>query len=71
MSGTGSRLTISQQADMIAGLTMHCKMLDGRVAKETMISLTPDQVGELIALADRLRRIAPFENQIRRMVAQG
>ncbi len=56
---------------MVDALTMRCKMRDGRAAQETIISLTPEQAGELAALADRLRRIAPFENQIRRMVAQG
>ncbi|WP_421930019.1 hypothetical protein [Nitratireductor rhodophyticola] len=71
MSGAGSSLTIAQQAEMVDALTMRCKMRDGRAAQETIISLTPEQAGELAALADRLRRIAPFENQIRRMVAQG
>ncbi len=61
-------LSIRKQADFIDDLVMRCVMHDGKVASETTMLVTGDDVQDLIDLANRLRRMAPHENEIRRVV---
>lgn len=63
-------LSIEQQADLIQYLTSRCQMLDGSDAGKTHMTLTAQDVADLRHIETRLRRIAPFEAQIRRMVTQ-
>lgn len=62
-------LTLEQQADLIRYLIDRARMKDGQPAKEAWMLLTPEEIGDLAHIETRLRRIAPFENQIKRMVA--
>lgn len=64
----GERLSIEQQADFVDHLITRCLMRGGEVASEATLVLTPDDVNHLHGLAARLRRIAPHEDRIRRMV---
>lgn len=63
-----SNLTIEQQADFIESLVSRCAMRDGTIAAETSMLITRDDADMLDKLANRLRRIAPHEERIRRMV---
>lgn len=60
--------TLFEQADFIGSLSRRCNMLDGSVARETLLTLNADDVAELDALADRLYRMAPHEKAIRKIV---
>lgn len=62
-------MSIGQQADFLDYLIGRTTTLTGAVAAETRMSLTADEVADLEALAARLRRMAPHEDGIRRMVA--
>lgn len=61
-------LSIMQQADLVDGLIVHCRMVDGALAAEAHVTISKDDANDLIALATRLRRMAPFERDIRRVV---
>lgn len=61
-------MTIRQQAEFIEALARRCVMRDGTVAAETFIMLDANDADDLKALADRLHRMGPHENQIRRVV---
>ena len=63
-------MSLKQQAEFIDGLADRCKMLGGRVAAETHMTLEPGDVEDLSALAGRLRRMAPYESEIRKMVTR-
>lgn len=67
MSGRAP-LSIMQQADLVDGLIVHCRMVDGSLAAEAHVTISKDDANDLIALATRLRRMAPFERDIRRVV---
>jgi hypothetical protein len=43
-------------------------MIDGTIAETAMVSLDREQVEQLQLIGQRLRRIAPHEDNIRRMV---
>lgn len=64
----GSKLNLDQQGDLIGSLLMHCTMRDGAFAAETHLTITRNEAEELFLLALRLRRIAPFEAEIKRLV---
>lgn len=68
MSDTPPPLTIEQQADLVEGIAERCCMLDGSIAGEAYLTLKPFDVEHLIALANRLRRMAPHEAAIKRVV---
>ncbi|RUX01761.1 MAG: hypothetical protein E5V51_00055 [Mesorhizobium sp.] len=69
MSGVGgSKLNLDQQADLVGSLLMHSTMRDGSFAAETHLTITRKEAEELFLLAVRLRRIAPFEAEIKRLV---
>jgi hypothetical protein len=61
-------MTVQQQADFIAHLVDRCTMRDGATARETHLTLDAGEVADLRALAVRLERMAPHENEIRRIV---
>lgn len=62
------RLSIEQQADLIDRLVRRCTMMDGRVADEATLLIEKIDVAALADLASRLRRMAPHEDGIRRLV---
>lgn len=61
-------LTLQGQADLIDYLLRRAMMSDGAPAKEAWMLLTTEDRADLEALRDRLRRMVPFENQIRKLV---
>lgn len=60
-------MSLADQAYMIGRLVQHCTMHDGTIA-DTLHRFTVEDVEQLIALRDRLDRMAPFEAKIRRLV---
>lgn len=60
--------TLQQQADLIEYLLRRGVMKDGQPAKEHWMLLTAEERTDLEGIRDRLRRMAPFENQIRKLV---
>lgn len=68
MSVAARPLSLEQQADFIDGLITRCTMRDGATAAETHMTVTAADAGHLLALASRLRCMAPHENAIREMV---
>jgi hypothetical protein len=69
--GFGSTLTLAQQGDFVETLLLHCTMQGGEIAAETHLTVTKAEAEELLMLAARLRRIAPFEAEIKRLVIRG
>lgn len=61
-------LTLAQQADFVDGLVLHCTMLGGVIAGETHLTITASEVEDLLLLGARLRRMAPHESAIKRLV---
>lgn len=64
-------LNIEQQADLIRCLIRRATMRDGRVARETIMTLSADDVADLRHIEARLRRMAPYEGRIRSIVTGG
>lgn len=64
----GEELTIREQALFIDDLVARCVMHDGALAGETSMTLTAREAHDLHHLAIRLERLAPYENQIRKLV---
>lgn len=71
MNYAGSSLSLAQQGDLIEALLLHCTMNGGELAAETHLTITRNEAEELLMLAGRLRRIAPFEAEIKRLVIRG
>lgn len=63
--------TLQEQADFLWLLRNRCAMRDGSIAGETMLTLDARDVEMLEGLRARLERMAPFEADIRRIVARG
>lgn len=61
-------LSLAQQADFVDALLMHCTAMGGAVAKETHITITKQEAEDLLLLGARLRRMAPHESAIKRIV---
>lgn len=61
-------LNIEQQADLLQYLVDRCQVRDGSDAASTYFFLERKDLADLRHIITRLRRIAPFENQIKRMV---
>ncbi|TIN82134.1 hypothetical protein [Mesorhizobium sp.] len=70
-NGAGSSLSLAQQGDLVETLLLHCTMRGGEFAAETHLTITRNEAEELLMLASRLRRIAPFEAEIKRLVIRG
>lgn len=62
-------MSIGQQAEFLEYLIGRTTARDGRLAAETTMYLTAEEVETLNAVASRLRRMAPHESAIRQMVA--
>lgn len=62
-------LSIDEQAFMLAGIVDRCKMRDGSFSN-AMITISAEEARLLDALVLRLYRMAPFENQIRKLVTR-
>jgi len=61
-------MTIQQQAEFMDYLVKRCHMSTGAVAAETYMLIEAAEVDDLKALAARLHRMAPHEQEIRRVV---
>ena len=62
-------LNLEQQADLIAYLISRARMKDGADAKEAWMLITSQDMADLRHIEQRLRRIAPHEAAIKRVVA--
>jgi hypothetical protein len=56
------------QSELIDALVGRCVMRGGEAAGETLLKIDGDDVDDLVHLANRLRRLALFEDRIRAMV---
>lgn len=65
---TTAPLSLEQQADLVQRLISRCTHMSGTVAKETWLSLEDKDVADLRHIEARLRRMAPFEAAIKRVV---
>lgn len=63
-----SPLSIRQQGAFIEGIVSNCTMVDGKLAAETYVLMTAEEVRHLQHLAMRLHRMAPHEDQIKALV---
>ena len=61
-------LSMLAQSELIDALVGRCVMRGGAVATETLLSIDRKDVDDLVHLANRLRRLALFEDRIRAMV---
>ncbi len=68
MTAPSTKLTIGEQADFVDGIVAKCHPYSGGGAGPILLSLDDCVVDELRALAARLRRLAPHEAAIRKMV---
>ncbi|CAA2140412.1 hypothetical protein [Hyphomicrobium sp. ghe19] len=62
------RLSISEQAEYVDALVMRCHPYAGGNAGPTLLSLEVVDIEVLRELAARLKRMAPHEADIKRMV---
>lgn len=60
--------SIRRQAELLEGLVAHCRMRGGAPAGEALITITRDEASELQALARLMWRMAPCEDEIKRLV---
>lgn len=60
--------SIKDQADFLRSLVTRTKMRDGTASTEALLVLSPEDADAFDALAMRLERMAPFEEQIKRLV---
>lgn len=58
------------QSDLIDTLIGRCVMRDGAAASETLLFIDSETLDDLVHLANRLRRLALFEDRIRAMASQ-
>jgi len=61
-------LTIYQQMELVDRLVARCAMRSGALADTTTLTLTAEEAHDLHHLSIRLQRLAPYENQIRKVV---
>ncbi len=61
-------LSFVEQADFLDFLVGRTRSRTGAAAAETMMLVTAEDAETLSAIAQRLRRMAPHENKIRKMV---
>lgn len=60
--------TIYEQSDFLDYLIRSGKMADGSQAGERWVRLTREQTEMLLSIQQRLERMAPFEDKIRKLV---
>lgn len=63
-------MTLEQQAEFLGYLVNRCTMSDGQIAGETHLVLDKGDVVDILAISERLMRMAPHERDIRSMVAR-
>lgn len=68
MPATPNPLSLAQQAEYVEALAMRCYGHSGKNAGPVLLSLEEVDVLVLRELAARLKRMAPHETDIRRMV---
>ena len=68
MSFARAPLNLEQQADLIFDLIQRCKMSDGKDAAEAWMLMSADVLQDLRHIETRLRRMAPHEAAIKRVV---
>lgn len=61
-------LSMLAQSELIDALIGRCVMHGGAAAGEALLLIDGDDVDNLVHLANRLRRLALFEDRIRAMV---
>lgn len=61
-------LSMLAQSELIDTLVGRCVMRGGAAAGEALIMIDGEAVDDLVHLANRLRRLALFEDRIRAMV---
>ena len=61
-------LSMLAQSDLIDALIGRCVMRGGALAGETLLVIDNEAVDDLLQLANRLRRLALFEDRIRAMM---
>ena len=61
-------LTLDQQADVLGYLLERCKMRDGSDAGKAILMLEKQDLEDLRGIVSRLRRMAPHEVAIKRVV---
>lgn len=67
MTAPRQPMTIEQQADFLDYLLKRSNMADGRSGR-AVLSIEPRDVEDLQGIISRLRKMAPHEEPIRRMV---
>lgn len=60
--------TIQSQADLVYGLVSRCRVAGGDLAGETWLRLERADAEALDRLRQRLDLLAPFEDEIRKLV---
>lgn len=63
-------LTLQEQAELLSRLIGRFVRRDGGVARETWMPLDSKDYADLMHLETRLRRMAPFEREIKRVVTK-
>jgi hypothetical protein len=61
-------LSMLAQSELIDALIGRCVMHGGAAAGEALLLIDGDDVDDLVHLANRLRRLALFEDRIRAMM---
>ncbi|EJJ25019.1 hypothetical protein [Rhizobium sp. CF142] len=61
-------LSMLAQSELIDALVGRCVMHGGAAAGEALLLIDDEAVDDLVHLANRLRRLALFEDRIRAMV---
>lgn len=64
----GSPHTLKSLADFAFTLRTRCVLRDGKVAKETWLNLSDEDVAALTALQERLDQMVPHAKAIRKVV---
>lgn len=68
MSNDAPPLTLIQQADFLAYLLRRCRNHDGSAPRQQLTLIEDRDIAELMRLEARLRRMAPHEHEIKKMV---
>ena len=66
----GQPRSLAQQADLLMYLLRRCAYADGSVPKETLILIEERDYVDLMHLERRLRWMAVFENEIKKLVTR-
>ena len=66
----GQPRSLAQQADLLMYLLRRCVHTNGTVPKETWMLIEAKDYADLMHLERRLRRMAMFEPEIKRLVTQ-